>query len=72
MSTSKTNPAAIYAQLVAEGVHPGMRLRIASVAPERIRFEADLDEAVLAPVIAANIFAIRAEEDASGGTSDSG
>lgn len=62
-------PAAIYAQLVAEGVHPGMRLRIASVAPERIRFEADLDEVVLAPVIAANIFAIRAEEEASDGTS---
>ena len=62
-------PAAIYAQLVAEGVHPGMRLRIASVAPERIRFEADLDEVVLAPVIAANIFATRAEEEASDGTS---
>lgn len=62
-------PAAIYAQLVAEGVHPGMRLRIASVAPERIRFEADLDEVVLAPVIAANIFAIRAEEEASDGAS---
>ncbi|MDE2691221.1 MAG: metal-dependent transcriptional regulator [Acidobacteriota bacterium] len=62
-------PAAVYAQLVAEGVHPGMRLRIASVAAERIRFEADLDEVVLAPVIAANIFAIRAEEDAADGTS---
>ena len=58
-------PAAIYAQLVAEGVHPGMKLRISSVAPERIRFEADLDEVVLAPVIAANIFAIPAAEEVS-------
>ncbi len=60
-------PPALYAQLVAEGVHPGMRLRITSVAPERIRFEADLDEVVLAPVIAANIFAVpSAEESAEG------
>ena len=58
-------PAAIYAQLVAEGVHPGMKLRISSVAPERIRFEAELDEVVLAPVIAANIFAIPVAEEAS-------
>ncbi len=58
-------PAAVYAQLVAEGVHPGMKLRVTSVAPERIRFEADLDEVVLAPVIAANIFAVPAAEEAS-------
>ena len=57
-------PAAVYAQLVAEGVHPGMRLRVSVVAPERIRFEADLDEVVLAPVVAANIFAVPAEEQA--------
>ncbi len=62
-------PAAIYAQLVAAGVHPGMKLRIASVAPERIRFETDLDEVVLAPVIAANIFAVPAAEEAVDGIS---
>ncbi|MCY3969905.1 MAG: metal-dependent transcriptional regulator [Acidobacteria bacterium] len=60
-------PAAVYAQLVAEGVHPGMKLRIASVAPERIRFEADLDEVVLAPVIAANIFAVPVADEARDG-----
>ncbi len=49
-------PDAVYAQLVAEGIHPGMRLRVVSVAPERIRFVADFDEVVLAPVIAANVF----------------
>ena len=58
-------PAAVYAQLVAEGVHPGMKLRVISVAPERIRFEADLDEVVLAPVIAANIFAVPVAEEGS-------
>ena len=58
-------PAAVYAQLVAEGVHPGMKLRVTSVAPERIRFEADLDEVVLAPVIAANIFAVPVAEEGS-------
>ncbi|MCY3965168.1 MAG: metal-dependent transcriptional regulator [Acidobacteria bacterium] len=60
-------PAAVYAQLVAEGVHPGMKLRIASVAPERICFEADLDEVVLAPVIAANIFAVPVADEARDG-----
>ncbi len=73
-------PAAVYAQLVAEGVHLGMKLRIASVAAERIRFEADLDEVVLAPIIAANIFAVPVAEqgaeaaamaaDATGSLSD--
>ena len=58
-------PAAVYAQLVAEGVHPGMKLRVTSVAPERMRFEADLDEVVLAPVIAANIFAVPVAEEGS-------
>ncbi|MDE2852435.1 MAG: metal-dependent transcriptional regulator [Acidobacteriota bacterium] len=62
-------PATIYAQLVAEGVHPGMKLRVTSVAAERIRFEADLDEVVLAPIIAANIFAVPVADEASDGTS---
>ena len=62
-------PAAVYAQLVAEGVHPGMKLRIASVAAERIHFEAELDEVVLAPIIAANIFAVPVGEEATDGTS---
>lgn len=48
-------PEAIYAQLVAEGLHPGMRVRIDEMTPERIRFEADAEEHVLAPVLAANL-----------------
>lgn len=48
-------PAAIYSQLVAEGLHPGMRVRVLDVTPERIRFEADAEEFVLAPVVAGNL-----------------
>ena len=48
-------PAAIYAQLVAEGLHPGMRVRVLESTPQRIRFEADAEEHVLAPIFAANL-----------------
>ncbi|OGG43518.1 MAG: hypothetical protein A3F84_29605 [Candidatus Handelsmanbacteria bacterium RIFCSPLOWO2_12_FULL_64_10] len=48
-------PEAVYAQLVAEGLNPGMRVQVSEVSPERIRFWGDGDEHVLAPVVAANI-----------------
>lgn len=48
-------PEAIYAQLVAEGLHPGMRVRVLEATPERIRFLADAGEHILAPVLAANL-----------------
>ncbi|MEE9562004.1 MAG: FeoA domain-containing protein, partial [Thermoanaerobaculia bacterium] len=48
-------PPAVYAQLVAEGLHPGMRVRVNEVSPQRIRFEADAQEHVLAPILAANL-----------------
>jgi DtxR family Mn-dependent transcriptional regulator len=48
-------PDVVYAQLVAEGLHPGMELRLIEVAPHRIRFWAGADEHVLAPVVASNI-----------------
>ncbi|MBN1669079.1 MAG: metal-dependent transcriptional regulator [Anaerolineales bacterium] len=48
-------PEAIYAQLVAEGLHVGMTLRVMEVSPQRIRFWAGGDEHVLAPILAANI-----------------
>jgi len=48
-------PEAVYAQLVAEGLHPGMRVRINASTPQRISFEADAEEHVLAPIIAANL-----------------
>lgn len=48
-------PEAVYAQLVAEGLHLGMRIEVTDVRPERIHFWADGNEHVLAPVLAANI-----------------
>jgi DtxR family Mn-dependent transcriptional regulator len=51
-------PETVYAQLVAEGLHPGMRVQVSEVSPERIRFWGDGDEHVLAPVVAANISVI--------------
>ncbi len=48
-------PEAVYAQLLAEGLHPGMRVRVNESTPRRIRFEANAEEVVLAPVLAANL-----------------
>ena len=48
-------PEAVYAQLVAEGLFPGMRVRVNESTPQRIAFEADAEEHVLAPILAANI-----------------
>ena len=48
-------PATVYAQLVAEGVEPGMMVVVLDVTPQRIRVEVDGDEKVLAPVVARNV-----------------
>jgi DtxR family Mn-dependent transcriptional regulator len=48
-------PEAVYAQLVAEGLHPGLAVRVMENTPRRVRFWADGDEHVLAPMLAANI-----------------
>jgi DtxR family Mn-dependent transcriptional regulator len=48
-------PPVVYAQLVAEGLHPGMDLLVTEVTPQRIRFMADGEEHLLAPMMAANI-----------------
>jgi DtxR family transcriptional regulator, Mn-dependent transcriptional regulator len=48
-------PPIVYAQLVAEGLYPGMPVRIVEITAERIRFWANGDEHVLAPILAANI-----------------
>lgn len=49
-------PESIYAQLVAEGLAPGMKVRVATATPERVRFWVNGDEHVLAPVVAANVY----------------
>jgi len=51
-------PAIVYAQIVAQGLSPGMRIRVLASTKERIRFEADGVENVLAPITAANITVI--------------
>ena len=48
-------PEAIYAQLVAEGLHPGMRVRVNESTPLRVSFEADAEEHILAPILANNL-----------------
>lgn len=48
-------PPYAYAQIVAEGLRPGMTVTVIERSPTRIVLESDNDEHVLAPVVAANI-----------------
>jgi DtxR family Mn-dependent transcriptional regulator len=48
-------PLAVYAQLVALGVCPGMELRVVEKSDERIVCEADGKRIVLAPLVAGNV-----------------
>lgn len=48
-------PEAVFAQLSALGLRPGMKVYVFEKAPERIRFWADGQEHVLAPILANNI-----------------
>ena len=57
-------PEIVYAQLVAEGLHPGMEIIITDKTDQRVRFWADGDEHVLAPLIAANISVLPTAEKA--------
>jgi DtxR family Mn-dependent transcriptional regulator len=56
-------PEVIYAQLVAEGLHPGMLVRVTEVTPQRIRFQANSAEHRLAPMLAANISVVTVEPE---------
>jgi DtxR family Mn-dependent transcriptional regulator len=51
-------PQAIYLQLVALGLYPGMQVRIMNVEKKRIKFEVNGEECVLAPLFAANVHVI--------------
>jgi DtxR family Mn-dependent transcriptional regulator len=55
-------PGTIYAQLCAEGLRAGMRAFIIEKTPHRIRFWADGNEHILAPVLANNISAVVSPE----------
>lgn len=48
-------PEVVYAQILAEGLYPGMEVRVIEIAPQRLRFWANNDEHLLAPLVAANI-----------------
>ncbi|MBT4841520.1 MAG: metal-dependent transcriptional regulator, partial [Anaerolineae bacterium] len=56
-------PDAVYAQLVAEGLHIGQEIRLLEVTPQRIRFETGEGEHLLAPILAANISVIPFAEE---------
>jgi DtxR family Mn-dependent transcriptional regulator len=49
-------PETVYAQIAAEGLYPGMEVRLAESTPKRVRFWAsDGEEHLLAPVVASSI-----------------
>jgi DtxR family Mn-dependent transcriptional regulator len=48
-------PETVYAQLAAEGLSPGMEARLLEISPRRVRFWANGDEHILAPIVALNI-----------------
>ena len=56
-------PEMIYAQLTAEGLAPGMELRVLERTPQLIRFWTEGDERILAPILANNISVVPLEED---------
>ena len=60
-------PDAVYAQIVAEGLHVGQIVRMIESSPHRIRFWAGGDEHLLAPIVAANIavLPLKDEQDAA-------
>ncbi len=48
-------PNAVYAQLVAAGIAPGMQIRLMEKTPQRVRLICLGEEVILAPVVAANV-----------------
>lgn len=59
-------PEVIYAQLLAQGLHPGMVVRLTERSAERLRFWGGGDEHVLAPLVAANIQVEEQEAEEAG------
>jgi len=56
-------PETVYAQLVAEGLHPGMEVQLTEINPQRVCFWDDGGEHVLAPFIAENISVVPISND---------
>ena len=60
---AEDEPEAVYAQLVAHALVPGMRVRMIELTPDRIRFEVDGEEHSVPPVVAANLFVVPLAEN---------
>jgi len=56
-------PEVIYAQIVAEELHPNMVVEVDEITANRIRFWTDDQEHVLAPIVAANISVVPLEKE---------
>ena len=63
-------PEPVYAQLAAEGLHVGMRVELIEVLPQRVRFWADGEEHVLAPLLADHISVAAVTDGAESEASD--
>jgi DtxR family Mn-dependent transcriptional regulator len=55
-------PKEVYAQLSAMGLYPGMQIYLLENSKDKIRFEADGEECLLAPILASNITVIPLSE----------
>lgn len=55
-------PDTVYAQIIAEGLYPGMEVCLVESTPQRVRFWANGDEHLLAPIVAANISVLPSPE----------
>ncbi|MEW6701515.1 MAG: metal-dependent transcriptional regulator [Bacteroidota bacterium] len=55
-------PKEVFAQFSALGLYPGMQIYLIENSKERIRFEADGNECLLAPILASNITVIPISE----------
>lgn len=56
-------PKAVYAQLVAVGLYPGMAVRLLEASAQRVRLMAGGSEHTLAPLVAASVSVEPAEEE---------
>ncbi len=48
-------PQTIYSQIIAEGLYPGMQVRMMEISDRRVKFIANGEECILSPLIAKNI-----------------
>jgi DtxR family Mn-dependent transcriptional regulator len=56
-------PEAVYTQLVAKNLVPGLRVRVIENSPERVCFSVDGEEHSLPPVVAANLTVVPRAKD---------